>query len=97
MGYIFLEGAIEIMHHVNLRTELLNEDIGGLELFISIYRIQIAEKSWEGRKETCFFFFKKKNKKPSLAFVCLRHPMQYLILLLPGVPFTGLFNLKVGK
>lgn len=82
------------MHRVTLGTKLLNEDIGGLKLFISIYRIQIAEKSWEGRKETCCccFFF-----KCSLAFVCLRHPMQYLILLPPGVPFTGLFNLKVGK
>lgn len=79
------------MHHVTLGTNLLNEDIGRLELFISIYRIQIAEKSWEGRKETCCFL------KCSLAFVCLRHPMQYVILLPPGVPFTGLFNLKVGK
>lgn len=40
---------------MTLGTELLNEDIGGLELFISTYGIQIAEKSWEGRKETCFF------------------------------------------
>lgn len=79
------------MHHVTLGTKLLNEDIGGLELFTCIYRIQIAEKSWEGRKETrCVL-------KCSLAFVCLRHPMQYLIRLPPRVPFTGLFNLKVGK
>lgn len=78
------------MRHVNCGIQLLNEDIGALELFISIYRIQIVEKSWEGRKETCFL-------KCPLAFVCLRHPMQYLILLPPGVPFTGLFNLKVGK
>lgn len=42
------------MHHVNLRTKLLNEDIGELRLFISIYSIQIAKESWEGSKETCF-------------------------------------------
>lgn len=42
------------MHHVNLRNKLLNEDIGGLRLFTSIYRIQIAKESWEGRKEACF-------------------------------------------
>lgn len=42
------------MHHVNHRTKLLNEDIGGLRLFISIYRIRTAKESWEGRKEACF-------------------------------------------
>lgn len=90
MGYIFLEAAIEInaSHDPwNWTAEWRYWRTGAIHFHLQ------NPNCWKvlGRQEKDLFF------KWSLAFVCLRHPVQYLILLPPGVPFTGLFNLKVGK
>lgn len=89
MGYIFLEGAMEINESRESRNR--TAEWRDWRTRAIHFHLQNPNRSKVmGRQERDLFY-------KMLPGICLRHPTQYLILSPPRVLFTGLFNLKVGK